>query len=362
MRLIFLIRHAEPVFPGGVRRCCLGRRTDTPLTENGRHQASDYGAAFDFIPAENFFASRLRRAAETAEILLNGRGRAKLLPGVEELDCGEWEGLGFDEISRRFPEIYEARHNDMSIPPPGGESFDSAADRGIKAIMCALSETKGDIAVAAHAGVNRAIMCRCLGLPMRDNRTLDQQYACVNVLGEENGRLKVLCVGRLASDFPDDDEIMALYERHKTPENVRQHCRAVSEKAEELISRLPGGGGGGRLRAAALLHDLCRTERNHAYEAAGCLRENGYPVIAEMIERHHDLGYTGAFGDRELLYLADKLVSGTQSVTISERFARSAEKCRSPEAIAAHERRKAETEKIYDEYLRLCGAENGGQP
>ena len=170
-----------------------------------------FGGALDFVPAESFYSSRLVRSRETAELLLRGRGSVNILPGVEELGCGEWEGLSFDEIRRRYPEVYAARKSDMSLPPPGGESFDSAADRALDAIYALLARTRGDLVIAAHAGVNRAVMCRLTGLPMSRNRQIDQQYACVNVLGEENGRLFVAASGRPALSFPDDAEIAALY-------------------------------------------------------------------------------------------------------------------------------------------------------
>lgn len=363
MRRIFLIRHAQPVFPNGVRHCCLGRHTDTPLTEEGRAQALAYKAAFDFIPAESFFTSPLLRSRETARLLLRGRGEARILPGIEELDCGEWEGLGFDEIKVRWPELYEARHGDMSIPPPGGETFDSAADRGLAAIRSALSETEGDIAIVAHAGLNRAVMCRILGIPMKDNRTIDQLYACVNVIAEEDGRFSVLAVGRQSGDYPADGEIEALYEKYETPEKVRAHCRAVCGKALELQRRMEPETDPGLLRAAALLHDVCRTMPHHAHAAARELRDGGYMCLADAVECHHDLKNATGFDAKKLLYLADKLVSGTQSVTLRERFALSEAKCTDERAKCAHERRRREAEGVYNEYLHLShlAGQTGGR-
>ena len=358
MRRIFLIRHGKPQFPAGNGHFCLGRKTDPPLSEEGRSQVLAFGGALDFVPAESFYSSRLVRSRETAELLLRGRGSVNILPGVEELGCGEWEGLSFDEIRRRYPEVYAARKNDMSLPPPGGESFDSAADRALDAIYGLLARTRGDLVIAAHAGVNRAVMCRLTGLPMSRNRQIDQQYACVNVLGEENGRLFVAASGRPALSLPDDAEIAALYEKYGTPEPVRAHCRAVAEKAVQLGRELPEDVMPPQelelLRAAGLVHDMCRTQPQHARAAAEALRTLGYLRLAQAVESHHDAPSGAGVGAGKLLFLADKLVSGDREATLSERFELSLKKCTTPEALAAHEKRRQAALAIYDEFLKTA--------
>lgn len=356
MRRIFLIRHGKPLLPSEDGRFCLGRQTDPPLSESGRMQALDFGAAFDFIPAESFYSSSLIRSRETAELLLRGRGEVKLLPGIEELGCGEWEGLSFAEIRRRYPEIYAARKNDMSIPPPGGESFDSAADRALSALYGLLSKTVGDLAVVAHAGVNRAVMCRLSGLPMSRNRELDQQYACVNVLIEDKGRLFVSASGKASGSFPDERELFSLYEKCGTPENIRRHCRAVAEKAARLAQALPPGSvNAALLYSAALTHDLCRTGPGHELAAAELLRACGYVRLARIVSAHHDAPEAAGMDEEKLLFLADKLVDGERETTLERRFDRSAEKCKTQEARAAHEKRRMAALRIYDEFEGITG-------
>ena len=38
-----------------------------------------------------------------------------------------------------------------------------------------------------------------------------------------------------------------------------------------------------------MLHDVARTETDHATEGAAILRREGYPKVAKIIEQHHDL-------------------------------------------------------------------------
>lgn len=88
------------------------------------------------------------------------------------------------------------------------------------------------------------------------------------------------------------------------------------------------------LSAAALLHDICRTEPNHAFVGAQKLRDLGYPEIADIVAVHHDWS-GGPFDESALLYLADKHMQGDQRVTLEERFERSRAKCHTEQALCA---------------------------
>ena len=134
---------------------------------------------------------------------------------------------------------------------------------------------------------------------------------------------------------------MAVLHAAGTPEHVIAHCRAVAEEALRLADCLPAGETAPDrplLYAAALLHDVARTEPNHAETGAAWIRALGYPEVADVIAQHHDFD-----GDRldeaALLFLADKYVRGTERVSLEERFATSAGRCTDDEARAAHERR-----------------------
>ena len=56
------------------------------------------------------------------------------------------------------------------------------------------------------------------------------------------------------------------------------------------------------------------------------------------------------------MFLADKLVQGCEETTIPARFAKSRDKCRTPEALAAHERRLNRALRLE----QICRARTGG--
>lgn len=140
--------------------------------------------------------------------------------------------------------------------------------------------------------------------------------------------------------LPDGKERESLFARCRTPEPVRQHGQAVAQMALRLAERCGAVVDGELLQCACLLHDLARTEgRKHAEAGAAVLNAAGYPALADAVAQHHDL-QPGAGTEAELLYLADKLVRGTQSISLEERFAASREKCKTPEALEVWERRR----------------------
>lgn len=191
MRKIYLIRHGEPAFPAGERVCL--SRTDLPLSQRGRAQGEALWTYFTHIPLAGVYSSELLRAKETAAFL---SVQAAEVPGLQELDVGCWEGLTFREIRARYPELHARRgENPAEHVIPGGERPADCRDRARTALSHLLSETEGDLAVVAHAGVNRLILCGLLGLELREFLTIPQPYGCVNCLHEDGGVLTVETVG-----------------------------------------------------------------------------------------------------------------------------------------------------------------------
>jgi len=79
------------------------------------------------------------------------------------------------------------------------------------------------------------------------------------------------------------------------------------------------------IEAAALLHDIARTSSDHARAGAELLGDLGYRRVAAVTVHHMDLQDEAEVetvpGEAEILYLADKLVSGTCVVALRERLA-----------------------------------------
>ena len=193
MRTILLIRHAPVDYLNG-KSCCLGSRTDAPITPAGRAAAAALAPKLREMEIASVWSSPLLRCRQTAEAMSCALPSG-LAPGLAELDCGQWDGLSFDEIRARFPEDYARRGLDPSLPPPGGEAPADAARRGLDALYDLIARTQGNLAVVAHAGINRAMLCALLKLPLAEMHSLPQEYLCINYLRYDGACLSVDAVG-----------------------------------------------------------------------------------------------------------------------------------------------------------------------
>ena len=261
MQTLYLIRHGEPDFPGG-EHMCIGR-TDLALSPLGRMQAALLG----FELAERVgrvYSSPLARARETAEGIAPA---PELLPGLAEQDMGEWDGLRFSEIRRRWPELWARRESDKTIPMPGAEP-DSAALSRFSAAVEGIFSRGGDAAAAAHSSVIRLYL-NSLGAGM-----IKIPYGSYVVLhpGERPAPEEI---GVLPHPELTDERCMALLRAAGNPGKVLRHCAAVAELATELAVRL--GMDAVKIRRAALLHDVARLLPDHAAVGARWLETSAMP-------------------------------------------------------------------------------------
>lgn len=215
MKTIYLFRHAQTDWRSGTP-CCLGSRTDAPITAEGRAAACALAPLLRERGIEAVRSSPMLRCRQTAQAM-SGDLPVGTVPGLEELDCGDWDGLSFDEIRARYPEDYARRGLDPALPPPGGETPAHAAQRGLAALYDLAARTRGDLAVVAHAGLNRAVLCALLNKPFQEMRTLPQPYLCVNILRYDGGRF---AVGAVGIPFPRRDVGISPYAERQCKEEL----------------------------------------------------------------------------------------------------------------------------------------------
>ena len=105
-----------------------------------------------------------------------------------------------------------------------------------------------------------------------------------------------------------------------------------------------------------MLHDLAKGHPDHAALGGVWLRELGYPAVADIVRQHTEPDGS-ALNEAAVVFYADKAVRNDRRIPIGERFKASLAKCTSPEAIAAHGRRRKAAEAIQEQIIRLCGEE-----
>jgi len=351
MRNLYLVRHGQVDFPDKVRRC-IGW-TDLPLDRKGQKQGEELGAYFrhmamDHVPV---FSSPLTRARETARLLSQGSTPVYIEEGLKELYMGEWENVPMGQLNKT-----------LESWPKTGEGRENGLMRIKAAIGRILAGTKGDVVCVAHGGINSCFLAYLLGTPLDTSRSLPQPYGGISrIQVDEQGHMEVKELGIMPKPAPDDEDCLDIWNHYGTPDHVRRHCQAVCRQAEGIAGRLAASGvkAEGRLvRSGALLHDVVRAEKDHAEKGAKVLRREGYPAVADIIRRHHDLECPGSvdFPDGSLwleaavVYLADKQVKGDRAVPLEERFEDSRKRCLQAKdreaALAAHEKRYKQAKRI----------------
>lgn len=174
MKRVYLIRHAMPAFPAG-KRMCIGI-TDIPIGETGKQQALQMAEKLPSVSA--VFSSPLRRAVQTAQAI--GQP-VTTIPGLREMYAGEWDGLTFEEIRKRYPQLYAARADDLTIPIPGAEEVSVSLPRFCAAMEQAAEAAPDDFAVVAHGGIIAQFLKKISGTWYKPD------YAEVITLCYENG-------------------------------------------------------------------------------------------------------------------------------------------------------------------------------
>jgi broad specificity phosphatase PhoE len=180
--LIYLFRHGE-VEMAETRRF-IGH-LDVPLSALGERQGAAQGSRLSSVKLYGVFASDLVRARRTGELIGAPHELVPVpVPALREMSMGRWDGLTAAEIKRREPEKFaEWMAHVGEFPFPEGESVPDLEARAWPAFESIVDAHPGRaIAIVAHGGTNRALICRALGLPLGRILALGQGYGALTML------------------------------------------------------------------------------------------------------------------------------------------------------------------------------------
>jgi len=186
--LIFLLRHGAVVL--AETRRFIGH-LDVPLSARGEAQCREQAARLGSERLAAVFTSDLVRSRRSGEIIAAPHGLAPIAVGaLREMAMGRWEGLTAEEIQSREPAAFAAWMARVGeFPFPEGESVPDLARRAWPALQSNVETHPGQpVAVVAHGGTNRALLCRALGLPLSRLLGFGQDYAALSVLEWNGGR------------------------------------------------------------------------------------------------------------------------------------------------------------------------------
>lgn len=188
------MRHGAVV--GAERRRFIGH-LDVPLSAVGEAQIEALARRLARTRLDAVYSSDLLRTRRSAEILAASHGlRAEALAGLREFSMGRWEGLTAEEIRALDAAAFEDWMGNIGrFRFPDGEDLEQVSARAWRAFEGVVAAHPGArVAVVAHGGTNRAILCRALRIPLERILSLGQDYAALSVLEAVDGgwRLRLL--------------------------------------------------------------------------------------------------------------------------------------------------------------------------
>ena len=170
---------------------------DVPLSALGEAQVVALAGRLATVSLDAIYCSDLLRTRRTAEIIAAPHGLAPIAdPALREFAMGRWDGLTAEEIRAQDPVAFEAWMGDVGrFQFPEGESLPDLEARAWPAFETTVARHPGRaIAIVAHGGSLRAILCRALGLGPDRLLALGQDYAGLSVLARtgDGWRLRLL--------------------------------------------------------------------------------------------------------------------------------------------------------------------------
>lgn len=168
---LYLVRHGETDWNKARK---LQGQVDIPLNEFGRKLARKTAQGLRDVHFDLCISSKLKRAYETAEIILDGRNVPVITDDrIMEMAFGEWEGRCCSQDGWNLPESFMKFYNDTEHyePAPGGESFHDMKRRTGEFLMWLYGQKAyGDktILIATHGAALAGLMCNIKGNPVSE--------------------------------------------------------------------------------------------------------------------------------------------------------------------------------------------------
>jgi phosphoserine phosphatase len=194
---IIIVRHGETAWN---REGRYQGRTDIPLSPTGEGQAAALGQRLHDVAIDRAVASPLARAKRTAQLALGDRADMLTLDeDLLEISHGAWEGKLASEIEQSDPEMLRRwRHHPSATQPAGpdmertsgrwgagrAETLADVTQRAWRALQRATLGLLPEqtLLLVAHDAVNRALICKIIGLPIEQVWSFQQSPATVNAL------------------------------------------------------------------------------------------------------------------------------------------------------------------------------------
>ncbi len=180
MTQIILVRHGQTpwnkdkIFRGTV---------DVPLNDQGREEAELAGEWLQKEKIHAAYSSPLSRARDTAAAIC---GHHKLqvadLPGLGDINYGEWQSLPLTEVKQVYSDLYHQYETaPQTVRFPRGETLEEVRTRAWAAVEEVVQRHPDEVVLlAAHRAVNKVLIAQFIGLDNSHFWRIGQDTTAIN--------------------------------------------------------------------------------------------------------------------------------------------------------------------------------------
>lgn len=180
---IYLIRHGE--VEEKYHKVFGGSRIDMALSPLGQKQGEAVAEWLKDTQIDALYASPMLRVQQTLAPLAAQRGlQPELVPGLREMDFGDWTGNRWDEVKSKFGvSAFDWLEIIESNGLPNGENSESLKSRVRESILKIIhAHPHGKVAVYCHGGIIRVILALLMEVPLAHLAHFNIEYGSISVV------------------------------------------------------------------------------------------------------------------------------------------------------------------------------------
>ena len=199
---VIIVRHGEST--SNAQRIIQGHHDTAVLTELGEQQARKVGETLSGLQLDAVYASPLKRAAKTCELIVEtmgqtGGARGATVPPIQtsdwikEINLPLWESKSFADAEANYPTEFKAWRHDannfkMAVPGPDGTTTDfypvrDIWERAANFLQTVLQDHAGQtVLLVGHSAINRALIGSSIGVGPESLNRMGQENCAINVL------------------------------------------------------------------------------------------------------------------------------------------------------------------------------------
>lgn len=195
--ILCCIRHGETTYNAEGR--LQGQSEGSVLSELGRRQAAATARALIGNPVDALYASPLRRAAETAEIIAGVLGQViRTDPRLMEINVGVFQDQLRADLERDHADALRCwLSGDPDYVIPGGESRRQLARRGVAVFEDIRRAGHEQAVVVAHGGLLVSTIKSLLGIPLHEPPLALENCSVSTLAWHDDGRVELLAFNQV---------------------------------------------------------------------------------------------------------------------------------------------------------------------